>query len=153
MKRVPILLIAVAIGLVCAAGAQANCGSMSCVNRKLNSLTKSLKKANATIKTDTQRLNGLYDCLGELPLTQYGDSKTNKFGFEYNATGNAGSQPTYRTALDATTSGTKVDVWMLFNFCNTSTKLPSTRAGRIAHATRIPLAPIAREASWPLFTP
>jgi hypothetical protein len=150
MKRVTILLIAAAIGLVCAAGAQANCGSMSCVNRKLNSLTKSLKKANATIKTDTQALKVLVGCLGELPLTQYGDPKT-KFGFAYSPTGSS-TNTSYRTALDATASGTSVDLWMLFDGCNTSKK-PSTRAGRAAHATRIPLAPIAPEASWSLFTP
>lgn len=149
MKRVPILLVAAAIALVCAAGAQANCGSMSCVNRKLNSLTKSLKKANATITTDTKALKALVGCLGEVPLTQYGDPSS-KFGFAYSPTGSS-SSTSYRTALDATASGTKVDVWMLFDGCNTSTK-PSTRAGR-THATRIPYAPIAPEVSWSLFTP
>jgi hypothetical protein len=152
MKRVSILLIAAAIALVCAAGAQANCGSMSCVNRKLNSLTKSLKKANATINTDTKALKALVGCLGEVPLTQYGDPSS-KFGFEYNSTGSTTTSPTFRTALDATASGTKVEVWMLFDGCNTSTKPPSTSAGHTAHATRIPYAPIAPEASWSLFTP
>jgi len=152
MKKVSIVVVTTAIALVCAGGAQANCGSMSCVNRKLNSLTKALNKANATIKTDTRVLKVLVGCLGELPLTQYGDPNT-KFGFAYSPTGSS-TNTSYRTALDATASGTSVDVWMLFDGCNTSKKpSTSTSTGHTAQATRIPLQPIAPETPWSLFTP
>ena len=151
MKKLPLVVVTAAIGLVSAGSAQANCTNMSCVNRELNSLTKALKKANATIKADDKVLKTVVGCLGEVPLTQYGDP-TNKFGYDYNST--AGGPITQRTAIDATTSGTTVDVWMLFDQCNTSKK-PSSSAstGHVAQATRIPLAPIASEAPASVFAP
>jgi hypothetical protein len=97
-------------------------------------------------------LNGgfgnLVDCLGEYPVTDYGDPD-GTFGYVYDS--GSGGLEFDTTALDVTNSGDTVGAWTLFDECNTATTASIARSARLArvrgHQAIAPsflLTPLAR---------
>lgn len=141
MRRVLIALTAtLALSLALSAGAQARC-SVACLNHRVQQLSNGLIRAekkiatlNRTVNQQAQTIAGLgevgkkvdalYACLFEVPVTQYGEPEAEGYLYE-NAT------ETFKTtALDVPFKGEPVSAWFLIDGCNslTTAGLSSTRA-------------------------
>ena len=100
----------------------------------MNALSGQLAQAQQTIGQQAinqtrQDLGGLINCLGEGPLTQYGDpGGTFGYMFDNDAIG-SGANPFLTTGLDITATGDPVDGWALFDLCNNAT-IASASAAR-----------------------
>jgi hypothetical protein len=140
MRRALVALAAVlAMSLSLTAGAQGTCGS-ACLNhrvkqlssgliraeRKIASLTQTVSQQGQTIATQQQAIDGLgpvgkkvdalYKCLFELPISEYGDPEEGE-GYLYE-----NSTETFQTtALDVPFEGEFVGAWFLIDECNTAT--------------------------------
>ena len=140
MRRVLVALAAVlAMSLSLTAGAQARCGA-TCLNhrvkqlssgliraeRKIASLTQTVSQQGQTIATQQQTISGLgqvgkkvdalYECLFEVPLSEYGEPEEGE-GYLYE-----NSTETFQTtALDVPFEGESVGAWFLIDGCNTAT--------------------------------
>jgi hypothetical protein len=140
MRRVLVALAAVlAMSLCLTAGAQARCGS-ACLNhrvkqlstglikaeRKIASLTQTVSQQGQTIAGQQQAIAGLgqigkkvdtlFECLFEVPLSQFGEPEEEEGYLYENATE---TFPT--TALDVPFEGESVGAWFLIDGCNSST--------------------------------
>ncbi len=139
MRRVLVALAAVlAMSLSLTAGAQARCGS-ACLNhrvkqlssgliraeRKIASLSQTVSQQGQTIATQQQAIAGLgqigkkvdtlFECLFEVPLSQFGEPEEEEGYLYENATE---TFPT--TALDVPFEGEFVGAWFLIDGCNSS---------------------------------
>lgn len=159
MKRVLVTAIALlALALAFTGSAEAKCG-VRCLNQQVKKLAKGLQKAEQTIATQgraialqgqtiTQqsqaiatlrneagdagkKVNALYSCLAEIPLTQYGEPEGPLgYIFKYENEAELFEEiPT--TALDATYAGDVVGGWALFDECNTATTVSGAAAGAL----------------------
>jgi|GEM_PF-1358765 len=152
MKKVlAITVAALVLALAAAGSAEARCG-VRCLNQQVKQLTRGLKKAEQTIATQGRtiaqqsqaiaavqnegaitgkKVNALYSCLVEIPLTQYGQPE-GPFGYLFQYENEAEEvQVIETTALDATYPGDGVGGWALFDECNTA----STASAATATAT------------------
>jgi hypothetical protein len=161
MRRASIALAAaLAVSLSFAAGAQASCGS-TCLNhrvkqlssgliraeRKIASLTRTVSQQEQAIATQQQAIDGLspigkkvealYKCLFEVPITQYGEPEAGEGYLYKNSTEEF---PT--TALDVPFEGESVGAWFLIDGCNTATtasvQAASALAPRVARLSTLP---------------
>ena len=139
-----LLLCAVAAALITAVAgtgsAEAKCGN-ACLKKKLNTLTTQVSQLQQTvgqqsqaIQQTQQKFNTLVNCLGEAPLTQYGDP-AGTFGYQFDNDGSGGDPFIYTSALDVTAGGDPVDAWALFDICNT-TSVASASASHSSLAPR-----------------
>jgi hypothetical protein len=151
MKRILVALAAVlAISLSLTAGAQAQCGS-ACLNhrvkqlssglikaeRKIASLTQTVSQQGQAIATQQQTIGGLgqvgkkvdslYECLFEVPISEYGDPGEEEGYLYENSTE---TFPT--TALDVPFEGEFVGAWFLIDGCNSATTANVQAAGALA---------------------
>jgi hypothetical protein len=129
MRRVLIALTAMLVlSLALSAGAQARC-SVACLNHRVQQLSNGLIRAekkiaalNRTVSQQAQTIAGLgevgkkvdalYACLFEVPVTQYGEPEEEGYLYE-NAT------ETFKTtALDVPFKGEPVGAWFLIDGCN-----------------------------------
>ena len=78
----------------------------------------------------SSRFSTLQDCLGEYPVTEYGDP-SGSLGYLFN---DGSGTPFDTTALDVTASGDAVGAWTLFDTCNSTSTANIARA-HIARAT------------------
>jgi hypothetical protein len=84
--------------------------------------------ASQAINANATAFNNLVDCLGEAPLTQYGDP-AGSFGYVFDD----GTNPPFNTtALDLTESGDPIGGWALFDLCNPQTVAGQASANGIA---------------------
>jgi len=135
MRRVLIALTAMlALSLAFSAGAQARC-SVACLNHRVKQLSNGLiraeKKISAlkrTVNQQTEAIAGLgevgkkvdtlYECLFEVPITQFGEPG-GPFGYLFqfeNEAEELDSEPI--TALDVPYEGEPVGAWFLIDGCN-----------------------------------
>jgi hypothetical protein len=112
MKRVALIATLVAAGLGGAGTAQASCRTVGCLGRQVKSLKTQLTKVE-------KALTVLTTCLGEVPVTRFGDPTNHTFGYAYSP--GTGGSPYYTTALDGTATGQNVSAWILFDRCNSKT--------------------------------
>jgi hypothetical protein len=141
-----LLLCAVGAALITAVAgagsAEAKCGN-ACLKKKLNRLTTQVTQLQQTVSQQSQAitasnqaLKNVTDCLGEAPLTQYGDpAGTLGYQFDNDAIG-SGDDPFLTTALDVTEGGDPIDGWALFDACNT-VSVASASASRSALAPNV----------------
>ena len=141
MKNATKLIAALGAALGLGAGsAQAiTCHSWSCVNSHLNSMQSALKTDAAIISQDNRAIGNLANCLGESPLTRYGDP-AGSLGYVFDP-GSGGAQFD-TTALDVTNSGNTIGGWAMFDKCNTQTTASFRRGHASAFSTAFgPIAP------------
>ncbi len=100
-----------AFALAVAPGAQAQCGT-SCQIGRLKSQVTTLRGQLSTVEHVT---NALATCMGEAPITRYGDDTSNTFGYVYDS---GGGNVFDTSALDGTDSGQPVSIWVMFDRCN-----------------------------------
>jgi hypothetical protein len=111
MKRIA-LIYGLAALLAGASVAQASCNTTGCLSKQVKSLKTQLTKVEKVLAI-------LTGCLGEAPVTRYGDTTGHAFGYVYDA--GSGATPTNTTALDGTATGHNVSAWLLFDRCNRKT--------------------------------
>jgi hypothetical protein len=142
-KLIPVAVGAMILLVLAMTGpAEAKCGT-KCLNKKVRALSAGLAAAQQTIalqgqrlQQTTQELSSLENCLGEAPLTQYGDpAGTFGYMFDNDAIG-SGGDPFETTALDITESGDQIDGWALFDFCNTTSVASASAAQSSSIAPR-----------------
>jgi hypothetical protein len=123
------------LGLAFTASADARCG-VGCLNHKVKKLTAGLKKAEEAIAAQGQTIaqqaqaltaaNGalartakevtsLFTCLGEIPLSEFGEPKKG-IGYVFET---APATTELTTALDLTEEGEEVGAWFIADVCNT----------------------------------
>jgi hypothetical protein len=137
MRRALLLLTAILVlSLSLSASAQAKC-SVTCLNHKLNQLSSGLIRAQRTIsslkRTVSQqgqtiaaqqqaisslgetgkKVDTLYECLFEVPITEYGVPEEEEGYLYKNAT-----ETFATTALDVPFEGEFVGAWFLIDGCN-----------------------------------
>lgn len=106
-----------------AATAAPSCHTVACLNRQVGSLRTELARTQ-------QALLAFANCLGEVPMSTYGDPNQT-FGYAYSPDG---VNTLLTTAVDTTMPGTTIDGWMLFDRCNTR-KTASADTAHLATAT------------------
>lgn len=87
-------------------------GSLNSLSGEENSLSGTVKTLSGTVTTQGQTLA----CIGELPVTQYGDP-AGTFGYSFTGDGMTFFNT---TALDGTASGDPVSAWVVVDNCNTT---------------------------------
>lgn len=85
--------------------------SLNSLSGEESSLSATVRTLSGTVTTQGQTLA----CIGELPVTQYGDP-AGTFGYSFTADGMTFNT----TALDGTASGDPVSAWMVVDSCNTT---------------------------------
>ena len=122
-----------ALGVVPAA--QASC-NVQCLTSKVAKLTRA-------VNDDTRALRILNHCLGEVPVSEYGDRTSNTFGYVWN---NSDGTSFDSSALDVTNSGDPVGSWFMTDRCNTSSNVTTN----VVHASRAAVGPLVSELSLSL---
>lgn len=153
MKRVLVALAAVLVlSLSTSTGAEAKC-SVTCLNHRVAQLSNGLIRAQKTIASlnrtvsqqgqtiatqeqaianlgqTKEKVDALYECLFEVPVTQFGEPEEEGYLYE-NAT-----ETFTTTALDVPFEGEPVGAWFLIDGCN-SIETAGLRSARA-------LAPVA----------
>ncbi len=145
MKRFLVGSVGVLILVLALSGsAQAKCG-IGCLNGKVRKLSASLARAEKTIAAQgqtiaaqgqtiaaqgeaiaaqaqtTTKVNSLYSCLAEVPITEYGDP-LGEFGYVFRFENEEKHEPeeVETSALDVTFEGGEVGAWFLIDLCNTA---------------------------------
>jgi uncharacterized coiled-coil protein SlyX len=156
MRRVLVALTAVlALSLALSTGAQAKCG-VACLNHRIGQLSNGLIRAERTIASLSrtvsqqgqtiaqqqqaigglgqvgQKVDRLYECLFEAPVTQFGAPEEEGYLYE-NPT------ETFKTtALDVPYEGEPISFWTLIDGCNpTQTASIDTAARALAPAANL----------------
>jgi hypothetical protein len=137
MRTVIPAAIVAATGLVLASSASASCHNIRCLTQEVTQLTRTVKSQGKQLNADTKFLNTLANCMGEFPLSEFGDS-AGTYGYVY--TPSPGATGQYTTALDLPTAGQPVGAWVLSDKCNTASAVR-----HVAHTLRQPavFGPIA----------
>lgn len=149
------LAAALALSLSLGASAQATC-SVTCLNHRVKQLSSGLIRAQRTIsslkRTVTQqeqanaaqeqaiaglsqtgkKVDALYECLFEVPVTEYGEPG-GPFGYLFQFENKAKELETEPTsALDVPFEGEFVGAWFLIDGCNTAETASLRSAGSLA---------------------
>jgi uncharacterized coiled-coil protein SlyX len=156
MRRAPIALAAVlALSFAFTGSAQARC-SVTCLNHRVKQLSSGLIKAEKTIASlsrtvgqqgqtiaqQSQAISGLtqtgkkvdalFECLFEVPITRYGAPGAEE-GYLYKSA--TETFPT--TALDVPFEGEPVSAWFLIDGCNAAETASIKAASALAPATSL----------------
>jgi uncharacterized Zn-binding protein involved in type VI secretion len=159
MKKVLVTAVALlALAPAFTGSAEAKCG-VRCLSQQVKKLSRSLQEAEQTIATQgkaiaqqgqtiaqqgqaitslkseagdaSEKVNALYGCLVEIPLTQYGEPE-GPLGYLFQYENQAEELKTIpTTGLDATYAGDEVGGWALFDECNRATTVSAASAGAL----------------------
>lgn len=120
------------------------CHSFTCVNRQVSGLQQQVRLERVALRDQASAMRGLFNCLAEVPVTQYGDPNQT-FGYQFNS---GDGSPIFGTsALDITQQvGGSVGAWFLIDRCNKkATRSTARAAGSVGNA----LSGIARVFTLP----
>lgn len=162
MRRIVVALTALLVlSLGFGSQAEARCG-VSCLNHRVMQLSNGLTRAERTIASLKQavsqqgqaiasqqqalaalgevskKVDALYECLLEVPVTQFGAPAEEGYLYE-NAT-----EAFKTTALDVPYEGEPISFWTLIDSCNTTTTAGVDARRSLAHAASLRTLPQAQ---------